>query len=80
MKHHNYWKDALIIILACLILVACDKKVSEYGEAKRTEEDSGIAYTILHIEGMTCIWVCENCRGNGARAGLTCNWAEWKGK
>ncbi len=71
---------AIVVLLAIglsSLLAACYPLDSMPGASQQVVNESGLTYSIVIIEGMTCIYYQRE-RGEEGYAGLTCNWDEWR--
>lgn len=74
-------KRVLIVLLIAVLMTSCggsyDPPALEETPEATTED--GVPYTIIHIEGMPCIWIhAENGSGKYSTeyAGLDCDWSK----
>ena len=67
-------KKFLLLLIVKFVLTACVPTFPDTAREVITED--GFEYTVLEIEGMTCIYYERNAIDEGY-AGLTCNWDEW---
>jgi hypothetical protein len=80
MRLKTFFLLLLVLIVGfwaiVFMLTACVPAIPTNISTEIGAED-GLSYTVLDIEGMTCIYFETGVNGSSARAGLTCNWDEW---
>lgn len=64
-----------VVVLWLLLLMGCDSNPID----APLENENGVNYQIVTIEGMPCLTVKSTTKDGWAVLSITCDWSKWSG-